>query len=133
VLTYRTDIETKSAKERLDRTAKTQEVSVADLGGLKQMAEGTIAGHKAQGDLESWNKAQTYIALGMMMETASLLGVDNAAMEGFDNAKVDEVLGLAGKNLKSATMLAIGYRGADPVADRPKTRRAFDEVVEFIK
>jgi nitroreductase len=67
-----------------------------------------------------------------MIETASLLGVDNGPMEGFDPIVVDEVLGLKEKNLKSLTMLALGYRGEDPTALRPKVRRSFDEVIEFI-
>jgi nitroreductase len=53
-------------------------------------------------------------------------------MEGFDPIVVDEVLGLKEKNLKSLTMLALGYRGEDPTALRPKVRRSFDEVIEFI-
>ena len=68
-----------------------------------------------------------------MMETASLLGVDNAAMEGFDPKGVDEVLGLSTKHLTATTLLALGYRGEDESATRPKVRRDFDDVVEFVK
>jgi nitroreductase/dihydropteridine reductase len=133
VITGRTDIEENITRERLERTAKTQGNSIESLEGLGNMIKDSIDAHKSRGDLSFWIKAQSYIALGMMMETASLLGVDNAAMEGFDVAKVDEVLGLTEKKLTSVTMLALGYRGVDPVAERPKTRRSFDEVIEFIK
>jgi len=68
----------------------------------------------------------------MMIETASLLGIDNGPMEGFDPAAVDELLGLKEKNLKSLTMLALGYRAEDPASLRPKVRREFDEVVEVL-
>jgi nitroreductase len=54
-------------------------------------------------------------------------------MEGFIPEKVDEILGLHEKNLKSVTMLALGYRGEDPASTRPKVRREFDEVIEFVR
>lgn len=131
VLTYRTDHES-ITRERLERTAKIQNQPVENLGGLKAMADGGIAKTVADGSYESWMKAQTYIPLGMMIETASLLKIDNAPMEGFDAGKVNEILGLASKKLKVATMLALGYRGEDPVAHRPKTRREFGDVIEFV-
>lgn len=132
VIAYRTDVAENITTERLVRTAKIQNQKIEDLGGLKAGIEGTIAGKVASGDAEAWIRAQAYIPLGMMIETASLLGIDNGPMEGFDPAHVDELLGLKAKNLKSVTMLALGYRGEDPVALRPKVRREFDEVVEVI-
>jgi nitroreductase len=132
VIARRTDMRENIVNERISRTAKIQQQDAESLAGFKQMLEGTVANRDDQA-LDQWAKTQTYIALGMMMETASLLQVDNAAMEGFDPKAVDEILGLKGKHLASTTMLALGYRGNDPVADRPKVRREFDEVVEFIK
>jgi nitroreductase/dihydropteridine reductase len=132
VITHRTDIAENACKERIGRTAKTQNQKPEELDSLKNMIEGSISGHTQKGDLESWIKAQTYIPLGIMTETAALLGIDNCAMEGFSPDKVDEILGLKEKNLKSITMLTLGYRGPDPMAKLPKTRREFNEVVEFI-
>ncbi|MDQ5954470.1 MAG: hypothetical protein QG583_398 [Patescibacteria group bacterium] len=133
VLTYRTDTEKSLVKERLERTAKIQNQSIETLGGLKAILEGGVAKHIKQEDLEYWVKAQAYIPLGMMIETSALLGVDAGPMEGFEPGKVDKILGLKEKNLKSVTMLALGYRGEDPASTRPKVRREFDEVIEFIK
>ena len=116
--------------ELVSRTAKTQGKTEADLAGLQKMASGGFAGKGPLAD--SWVASQAYIPLGIMIETASLLGIDNGPMEGFDPAKVDEILGLSAKNLKSTTMLAIGYRGDDAFAKLPKTRRTFGEVVEMI-
>ena len=53
---------------------------------------------------------QTYIGLGMALAQAALLEVDSTPMEGFDNAKFDEILGLTEKGLKSVTILPLGYR-----------------------
>jgi hypothetical protein len=40
--------------------------------------------------------AQTYLALGMMLEPAALLEVDAGPMEGFSNDDVDKILNLYG-------------------------------------
>ncbi len=132
VLARRTDARESLVRERLERTAQIRNQEIDSLAGFKEMLEGVIAGQD-DASLENWNARQAYIALGMMMETASLLGIDNAAMEGFDAKGVDEVLGLADKHLASVSLLALGYRGADPAAEYPKVRRDFDAVVEFVK
>ncbi len=129
VIAARTDAENLSA-ELVARAALAQGKTPDDLAQMKTMIDGAMA-MKSPEVLQNWTKMQTYIALGTMMETASLLNIDNAAMEGFDGAKVDEILGLSAKNLTVVTILAVGYRSADE-APRPKTRRAYDEVVEVI-
>ncbi len=132
VIAYRTDAETNMIKERLERTAKIQNQKVEDLGGLKGILDMALKYKLDTNTLEPWIASQAYIPLGMMTETASLLDIDNCAMEGFIPSKVDEVLGLKEKNLKSVTMLALGHRGDDGASTRPKVRRPFEEVVEFV-
>lgn len=132
VIARRTDARQNITPELIERTAKTHNVQHAELDGLKQMVEGGIKRHTDE-SLDSWVKSQTYIALGIMLETAALIGIDSCPMEGFMASEVDKILGLQEKNLASTSMLALGHRGEDPSAKRPKVRRAFDEVVEFIK
>ena len=67
-----------------------------------------------------------------MTLTASLLGIDNCPMEGFQNEKIDEILNLKDKNLKSVTMLALGQRGEDPNALKPKIRKNFEEAITIV-
>ena len=132
VIASRTDARERSASELIGRTAATLGVEASSLAAYQGMVDGAI---KSKDDraLDAWIRSQTYIALGMMIETAALLGIDSCPMEGFDPKKVDDELGLAAKNLASTSMLAIGYRGNDPAATQPKTRRPFDEVVEFVR
>ena len=132
VIARRTDTRENIVRERLERTAKIQHQDAQALAGFKEMLDGVIKG-RDDVTLDIWNSRQVYIALGMMMETASLLGVDNAAMEGFDPKGVDEVLGLSKQNLTATVLLSLGYRGVDPSADRPKVRRDPTEVIEFVK
>lgn len=131
VIARRTDVRENITNELIERSSKTQGVAPEALNGLKEMVSGAIA-RRSDAELDVWVRNQAYIALGVMIETASLLGIDNGPMEGFDPAKVDEILGLKEKNLTSTTLLALGYRAESSVL-RPKVRRAFDEVVEFIK
>jgi nitroreductase/dihydropteridine reductase len=53
---------------------------------------------------------QVYIGFGMALAEAALLKVDATPMEGFDNAKYDEILGLTERGLKSVNIIPLGYR-----------------------
>lgn len=125
VLAYRTDPET-VIDEIVARNAKAQGLTVDDLFGFNDYLHGVVAGENG-GDVERYFEKQAYIPLGMMLETAALLGVDAGPMSGFIPDKVDEILGLREKNLKSTALLALGYRAAD--ADRPKVRQSRDEAI----
>lgn len=131
VLAYKTN-PAQLIEERLARTAKIQNQKPEELEKYKQYLEKSLQVKIEDGSFESWVKAQTYIPLGIMVETASLLDIDAGPMEGFENVKVDEILGLREKNLKSVTMLALGYRGEDPASLKPKIRRDFNDAIEII-
>ena len=132
VLARRTDVREHITNERIERTAKIQQQDPLELDPLKGMLEGAIA-NRSDEVLDAWIASQVYIPLGIMIEAASLLQIDSAPMEGFSPEKFDEILGLKEKNLSATVLLALGYRGDDPVAKRPKVRREFSEVVEFVK
>jgi nitroreductase / dihydropteridine reductase len=133
VVTSRTDIKENISNERIDRTAKTYNVDPLVLEALKNVIDMHM-NSKTEAELESWARAQTYIAIGMMLQTAALLEIDSGPMEGFDPGAVDKILGLEEKHLHATCMIAFGYRdSSDPAAARPKVRRDFDDVVEFLK
>jgi nitroreductase len=83
VITYRTDVVENITRERIERTAKIQNQKATELDGLKKSIESSIQKKYTDGNLESWIRSQSYIPLGIMIETASLLGIDNGPMEGF--------------------------------------------------
>ena len=58
---------------------------------------------------------QAYIALGIAMVAAAEQEVDCTPMEGFDPSKVDEILSLKERGLRSVVLLPLGYR--DPTGD----------------
>ena len=67
---------------------------------------------------------QAYIALGLAVAAAAEQKVDATPMEGFDKAKMDEILGLEKLGLKSVAILPIGYRdeGRDWLVNLKKVR-----------
>ena len=132
VIARRTDARTAMTPELIDRTAKAQGVDVPSLEGLKNMVDGFIA-HQTDTDLDAWVMGQVYIPLGIMITTAAQLGVDSGPMGGFNPVEVDAILDLPSQNLTSTVMLALGYRGEDPAAARPKVRRAFEEAVSIVE
>ena len=77
---------------------------------------------------------QAYIALGIGLTAAAFEEVDATPMEGFDPAKVDEILGLKARGLRSVTLMPLGYRAAegDWLKDLPKVRRARDQLISTV-
>lgn len=53
---------------------------------------------------------QAYISFALAIAAAAEQKVDATPMEGFDNAKLDEFLGLEKQQLKSVVILPIGFR-----------------------
>ena len=78
---------------------------------------------------------QAYIGLGTALIAAAEEKVDCTPMEGFDPAKVDEILKLRERGLRSVLLLPLGYRATegDWLADLKKVRRARDEFVIEMK
>ncbi|MGE0052061.1 MAG: NAD(P)H-dependent oxidoreductase [Arcobacter sp.] len=78
----------------------------------------------------AWTAKQTAFAAANMMTAAAIKGIDSCPIEGFDKAKVEEILGLDTKKYQLSLVLPFGYR-INPQSSQ--MRLAFDEVVEFIK
>lgn len=78
---------------------------------------------------------QAYIGLSMAMVACAEEKVDSVPMEGFEAAKLDEILNLKSHNLRSAVMLPIGYREAsgDWLVNLKKVRRPMDQFVIEVK
>jgi nitroreductase len=77
---------------------------------------------------------QAYIGFGLAVTAAAFEGVDATPMEGFDPGKLDEILGLKEKGLRSVTILPLGYRAeeGDWLANLKKVRRPKDEFVSVV-
>jgi nitroreductase/dihydropteridine reductase len=77
---------------------------------------------------------QAYIALGIAMVAAAEQEVDSTPMEGFDPSKVDEILDLKARGLRSVVLLPLGYRDAsgDWLLSMKKVRKSVETMVSII-
>ena len=59
--------------------------------------------------------------------------IDTCPMEGFDNAKFDEILNLKEKNLQSSVIIPVGYRSEDDsYKDLEKVRKSKSDLFHFV-
>ncbi len=77
---------------------------------------------------------QAYIALGFALMAAAEAQVDSTPMEGFDPAKVDKILGLKDKGLRSVILLPLGYRdtSGDWLLPMKKVRKSDEKLFQRI-
>lgn len=78
---------------------------------------------------------QAYIAVGVAMLAAAEAQVDSTPMEGFDPAKLDDILGLRERGLRSVVILPLGYRQeeGDWLVKLAKVRRPLDQFLTEVK
>ncbi|MFS0873803.1 NAD(P)H-dependent oxidoreductase [Paenibacillus xylanilyticus] len=85
--------------------------------------------------LFDWASKQTYIALGNMMTSAALIGIDSCPIEGFSYQGVHRILeeeGLLEDGAWDISMMAaFGYRAEDP--KREKSRQPMDKIAQWIE
>lgn len=85
--------------------------------------------------LFDWASKQTYIALGNMMTSAALIGIDSCPIEGFSYQDVHRILeeeGLLEDGAWDISMMAaFGYRIEEP--KREKSRQSLDKITQWIE
>lgn len=125
-----TKITEKEVNAYISHIAATRGVSVESLEGFKQSLTGFVV-NKTDAEKAEWAAKQAYIAFGTALVAAAVEKVDATPMEGFIPAKVDEILGLSEKGLRSVTLLALGYRDEtnDFLVNQKKVRRTKDELI----
>ena len=80
-------------------------------------------------NIYAWTAKQSAIAAANMMTAAAFVGIDSCPIEGFDKAKVEEILELDTSKYQLSIVLPFGYRIEEQSS---QLRLPFDEVVEFI-
>jgi len=129
VLAARDGLEQADIDRWIHRMTTVQGGSPADAAPLQSMIEGFVSSMTRE-QRHAWNVKQVYIALGQLMTTAAIAGVDSCPMEGIDPAAYDRILGLDGSGYATAVACALGYRSAnDKYASTPKARFPHEEVV----
>jgi nitroreductase len=107
----------------VQNVSKTQGVPLEALAQLRGMLVGGLVQSQDEAARNAWARNQVFIALGNLLTSAALLGIDACPMEGFDRAQYDEILGLKAKGYASAVIATAGYRlPTDKYAAVPKVR-----------
>lgn len=102
--------------------ARTRGVDPASLADYKNMMLGFVAGLNEE-QKAVWMEKQVYLALGNLLTSCAVLGIDATPMEGFIPAKYDEILDLPGKGLSATVICAVGIRSdKDTYAQAKKVR-----------
>lgn len=86
---------------------QTRELSPETLTGYRNVVVAIV--EKMHSHLD-WNARQVYIALGQLMVSAALLGIDTCPMEGIVHEQYDKLLGLEGSDYTTIVGCAVGYR-----------------------
>lgn len=112
----------------VDRIVEVRGGSRESLVDYENLMKGSAKKAVDEGYIETWNSRQAYIALGFLLETAALLGIDATPIEGFDAAQFNEILGL--EEYSAVVICPLGYRNAesDWLATLPKVRFPKEEL-----
>jgi len=128
VLATEKNVDGKLIHAYIQDTASTRGISEEELAGFRSLMEGAISSKGVEGASE-WAGRQVYIALGVLLTTASLEGIDATPMEGFDPNAVDQILGLQVRGLASRVIVALGFRSPEDTYAKAKKVRYTEEKV----
>jgi len=107
----------------INHTAATRGIPVESLAQYRNILVGGIVNSMDEAARDAWARNQAYIAVGNLLTSAAMLGIDACPMEGFDRAQYDEILGLNKQGFASAAIATLGYRAAsDQYATAAKVR-----------
>jgi len=108
----------------LQQQARINNEAITELADFRAYLINTL-GSQSNAQVIEWAHRQAYIALGNLLTSAAVSGVDSCPMEGIDPAGFDEVLGLPALDLTTSVVCALGYRhSTDTQALKPKIRFA---------
>jgi len=113
--------------------AKARGTSAESAASYRGMMTGMLLSESFKPMAPHWTARQAYLALGNLLTSAALLGVDACPVEGFVPAEFDQALGLPAQGLTAVVCCALGYRSAgDKYASLPKVRRPKAELIKVI-
>jgi nitroreductase/dihydropteridine reductase len=132
VFAYKTMMTDEDVDGFVERIAEVRGQTRESLEGLETSVKSAMRNLVESGQIATWSSRQPYIALGFLLEAAATLGIDATPMEGFDPAKVNEVLGLTDHS--AVVIAALGYRDPenDWLSKLPKVRKPKSELIERI-
>jgi len=133
VFTARTEMKAADVDKLISRTLELRKLPAGTLDAYRGMMLSDVVNGPRGKNAHEWAARQAYIALGNLMTTAAVLGVDACPMEGLVPAEYDKMLQLEGTGYKTVVALALGYRAAsDKYASLAKVRYETADLVKVI-
>lgn len=131
VFTAQQDITEADLDRFIARTAEVRGVNPNSLAGYKGFMLGDLVNGPRHAVIQEWAARQTYIALGNLLTSAAVLGVDACPLEGLEPAKYDEILGLKGSGYATISACPLGHRSPDDkYASAPKVRYEAKDLID---
>lgn len=130
VFAARTDITAADVSRWIARIVDIRKIPDATADMLRSTMMGDLVTGSRHAIAGEWAKRQVYLALGVFLTSAAIIGIDTCPMEGFDAKEYDSILDLPARGYTTAVVATAGYRSAhDRTAAEPKTRFPRDEVI----
>jgi nitroreductase len=106
VLATLTKIEVAYVEKFVAKIAQVRELDVASLENYKNLMVSDLVNGPRSAIVQWWSQRQSYIAMGMLMETAALLDIDACPLEGIEPAAYDRILQLEGSGYAAVAAVA---------------------------
>ena len=124
-----TDVDENTIDRYFDYEKKVRGTSEEVVGTFRKQLKEMYGGMSPEA-IEKSSVYQTYIALGNLMTVCAVEKIDNCPMEGFVPSKVDEVLQLKERNLKSVLLFPVGFRAEDDIMNgMKKVRKPLEDII----
>ena len=131
VLLSKRSISPADADRLIDATAAARELQTSALAGYRQLIQVDLIDGPRSQIIEEWAARQVYIALGNLLNSAALLGVDTCPIEGFSPPDYDRILQLESSDYRSCVVCACGHRSpTDKYASLAKVRYPASDLIE---
>jgi nitroreductase len=115
----------------LSEIANVRNVELSSLDGYRQSIVGNLINGPRSNAIPEWAQRQAYIAMGSLMTSAAVLGIDTCPLEGLDPKAYDDILDLTGSPYATIAAVAIGFRSAtDKYQHATKVRFDISDVFE---
>lgn len=130
IFAARTSITETDISHWLDRVMTVRNITDEKITAYKTTMNGDLVTGPRHAIAAEWAKRQAYLALGVFLASAAVIGIDTCPMEGFDPKAFDEILGLSTLGYTTAVIATAGFRSPnDHTANETKVRFPLTEVV----
>jgi nitroreductase len=134
VLCIENDTTTEDINAYFDLEKKVRNIDESVIAGFRKQLIGMYE-NKSIEEKQLSAIYQAYIILGNLMTVCAVEKIDAIPMEGFVPEKIDELLNLKEKKLKSVLLLPVGFRADDDIMSEMKKVRKplYETIIEIIK